>query len=252
MRRAATIAFLSIAIAYYYLASETCEGTYCMTSSVPKLCYLKSSEFQTKAFDPRESFSFYANFSSFELIDVHTNRVLGRASIRGPDSKEITYQYTESPLLCIPPKSLLVVTFGRLSLFEKNIYISTHERRDTALTGIFMRPSIFNTITRCLLLSLLFVPRNDYETKTVSKTVFRSKAMLHYVVDEQKYDTLPMLYARVDENFRSRAVKYRSRGYTYFPPLEFEERPGMTSYVVCVLSLSKEIYPSTVLPTIQV
>ena len=125
MRRAATIAFLSIAIAYYYLASETkdCEGTYCMTSSVPELCYLKSSEFQTKAFDPRESFSFYANSSSFELIDVHTNRVLGKANIRGPDSKEITYQYTESPLLCIPPKSLLVVTFGRLSLSLKYIYI---------------------------------------------------------------------------------------------------------------------------------
>ena len=144
------------------------------------------------------------------MIDAHTNRTVGRASIQGPDTKEYTYQYTETPLMCVPPKSLVIVIF--------------------VLTGIFIKPSTLNTILRCAVLSLLFMPTNKFETKTVSRTIYRSKATLHYVVDERKYDKLPILFARVDENFRSRGVKYERRGRKYFPPLEFEERPGIDRY----------------------
>ena len=93
-----------------------------------------------------------------------------------------------------------------------------------------MKPSTFNTIVRCAVLSLLFMPTNKFETKTVSRTIYRSKTTLHYVVDEQKYDKLPILFARVDQDFRSRGVKYQRRGKKYVTPLEFEKRPGMDRY----------------------
>ena len=87
-----------------------------MTSSVPKLCYLKSKDFQTKTFDPSRTFKFDVestrSLESLEMIDAHTNRTVGRASIQGPDTKEYTYQYTETPWMCVPPKSFVIVIFG--------------------------------------------------------------------------------------------------------------------------------------------
>ena len=238
MKKILTLFVFVAIIGYFYYSSyhhtRECVGKHCMTSSVPESCYLKSKNFRTETFDPRKRFAFEVerSFKSLEMIDAHTNRTVGHASIQGPDTKEYTYQYTETPLMCVPPKSLVFVSFGT-SHCNKTTTTTTIIRKQkthTVLMGIFMKPSTFNTIVRCAVLSLLFMPTNKFETKTVSRTIYRSKATLHYVVDEQKYDKLPILFARVDQDFRSRGVKYQRRGKKYVTPLEFEKRPGMDRY----------------------
>ena len=91
---------------------------------LPDVCSSKKFTRPTHFFEIFLSFSKKFEFDvesarsleSLEMIDAHTNRTVGRASIQGPDTKEYTYQYTETPLMCVPPKSLVIVIFGTFAL----------------------------------------------------------------------------------------------------------------------------------------
>ena len=92
MKKILTLFVFVAIIGYFYYSSyhhtRECVGKHCMTSSVPESCYLKSKNFRTETFDPRKRFAFEVerSFNSLEMIDAHTNRTVGRASIQGPDT----------------------------------------------------------------------------------------------------------------------------------------------------------------------